>query len=65
MLINKGKSTNLKYLNDSDAFIGYSNNMDDIHRNIEECNLNKNLLIKKFYINFYYLVVDLHKNEKI
>ena len=31
----------LKYLNDSKAFIEYSSDMDDIHTNIEEYNLNK------------------------
>ena len=35
LLIKKRESTGLKYLNDSKAFIGYSNNMDDIYRNIE------------------------------
>ena len=35
-LINKGERTGLKHLNDSKAFIEYSNNMDDIYENIEE-----------------------------
>ena len=35
LLIKKRESTGLKYLNDSKAFIEYSNNMDDIYRNIE------------------------------
>ena len=30
-LINERKSTELKYLNDSKAFINYSNNMDNIY----------------------------------
>ena len=30
------------YLNDSKAFIQYSNNIDDIYKNIEEHNPNKN-----------------------
>ena len=38
----KQKSTELKHLNNSKVFIEYSNNMDDIYDNIEECNLNKN-----------------------
>ena len=37
LLINKRESTGLKYLNDSKAFIEYSNDMDDIYKNIEEC----------------------------
>ena len=41
LLINKRESTGLKYLNDSKAFIEYSNDMDDIYKNIEEYNPNK------------------------
>ena len=33
--INKGESTELKHLNDSKAFIEYSNDIDDIYKNIE------------------------------
>ena len=40
-LINKQESTGLKHLNDSKAFIEYSNDMDDIYKNIEEYNPNK------------------------
>ena len=40
-LINKRKITGLKYLNDSIAFIEYSNDMDDIYEYIKEHNLNK------------------------
>ena len=40
-LINKWKSTDLKHLNDSKAFIEYSNDMDDIYKYIEEYNPNK------------------------
>ena len=36
LLINKRESAGLKYLNDSKAFIEYSNDMDDIYKNIEE-----------------------------
>ena len=38
---NKRKSTGLKYLGDSKAFIEYSNNMDALCKNIEESNPNK------------------------
>ena len=40
LLINKRKSTSLKCLNDSKAFIEYSNDTDDIYKNIEEYNPN-------------------------
>ena len=42
LLINKRESTGFKYLNDSKAFIEYSNDMDDIYKNIEEYNPNEN-----------------------
>ena len=47
LLINKIESTDLKYLNDSKPFTEYSNDMDDIYKNIEEYNPNKkwNLLV--------------------
>ena len=38
LLINKRESAGLKYFNDSKCFIEYSNNMDDIYKNIEENN---------------------------
>ena len=41
LLINKRESTGLKYLNDSKIFIDYSDDMDDIYKNIEENNPNK------------------------
>ena len=34
-LINKRESTGLRHFNDSKPFIGYSNDMDDIYKNIE------------------------------
>ena len=40
-LINKLESTGLKLLNDSKAFIEYSNDMDDFYKNIEENNPNE------------------------
>ena len=35
-LIDEGESTGLKHFDDSKAFIEYSNDMDDIYKNIEE-----------------------------
>ena len=40
-LIIKQESTGLKHFNYSKAFIEYSNDMDDIYKNIEENNPNK------------------------
>ena len=41
LLINKRESSRLKYLNDSKAFIEYSNYMEDTYKNIEEYNPNR------------------------
>ena len=41
LLINKRENTGLKYLNDSKACIEYSNDIDDIYKNIEEYNPNR------------------------
>ena len=40
-LINKRESTGLKHLNYSKAFTDYTNDKDDIYKNIEEYNPNK------------------------
>ena len=40
-LIDKQESTEVKHLNDSKAFIKYSNDMVDIYKNIEQYNPNK------------------------
>ena len=44
-LINKRESAGLKHLNDSKAFNEYSNDMDDIYKNIEEYNPKKHCTI--------------------
>ena len=41
LLTNKRESTGLKYFNDSKAFTDFSNDMDDIDKNIEQYNPNK------------------------
>ena len=40
-LINKQESIGLKHLNDSIAFVEYTNNIDDVYKNIEEYEPNK------------------------
>ena len=40
-LINKRESTGLKHFNDPKAFIEYSNDMQDVYKNIDECNADK------------------------
>ena len=44
------------------AFIEYSNDMDDIYKNIEECNPNKK---QKILIVFDDLIADMLSNKKI
>ena len=60
--INKEESTGLKYLNDSKAFIEYSNNMDDIYKNIEEYNPNKK---RKILIVFDDMIADMLSYKKL
>ena len=49
-LINKRESTGSKHINDSKTFIEYSNDMDDICKNIEEYNPNKKQNINCFWL---------------
>ena len=49
-LINKRASTGLTHFNDSKSFIEYSNDMNDIHKHIEEYNPKKK---HKILIVFY------------
>ena len=41
LLTNERESTGINYINDSKAFTEYSNDMDNIYKNIEEYNSNK------------------------
>ena len=61
-LNNKGDSTSLKDFNDSKAYTEYSNNMDDIHKNIEEYNLNKK---RKTLIVFDAMIADMLNNKDL
>ena len=60
LLINKRKSTGLKYLIDLKALIEYSNNVDDIY--IEEYNPNRK---RKILIVFDDMIADMHSNKKL
>ena len=60
MLINKRKSTGLKYLNNSKVFIEYSDDMDDIYKNIEEYNPNKK---QKILTVFDDMMADMLSNK--
>ena len=41
ILVNKRQSTGLKQFNDPKFSIEYSNDMQDVYKNIEECNIGK------------------------
>ena len=61
LLINKRKSAGLKYLSDSKTFIEYSNDMNDIYKNIEEYNPNKK---REILIVFDDMIDDMVNNKK-
>ena len=61
-LINKRESTGLEYFDNSKAFIEYSNDMDDIYKNIEEYNWNKK---RKILITFDDMIADMMSNKRL
>ena len=62
LLIHKRESTGLNYLNDLKAFIEYSNDMDDIYKNIKEYDPNKR---RKILIIFDDVNGDILSNKKL
>ena len=62
LLIKKRENTDLKCFNDSKDFIEYSNDMDDIYKNIEDYNPNKK---RKILIVFDDMIADMLSNEKL
>ena len=61
-LFKKQESTVLKHFNGSKALIGYSNDIDDIYKNIEEYNLNKK---RKILIIFDDMIAHMPSNKKL
>ena len=61
-LINKRESTGLKHFNDPKAFIEYSNYMQDVYKNIEEYNVDKE---HKILIVFDIMIADLINNKNL
>ena len=61
-LINKTESTGLKHFDDPKAFIEYSNNMQDVYKNIEEYNADKE---HKILIVFDDMIADMINNKKL
>ena len=62
LLINKRERVGLKHLNDSKAFIEYSNDIDHIYKNIEDYNPNKK---QKLLIVFDDMIADMLSNKKL
>ena len=52
----------MKYLNDSKAFIEYSDDMDNIYKNVEEYNRNKK---RKMSIVFDNMIADILSNKNL
>ena len=61
-LINKTESTGLKHFDDPKAFIEYSNNMQDVYKNINEYNADKE---HKILIVFHDMIADMINNKKL
>ena len=61
-LINKRESTGLKHANDPKAFIEYSNDMQDVYKDINEYNIDKE---RKILIVFYDMIADMINNKKL
>ena len=62
LIINKRESTGLKHLNDPKAFIEYSNDMQDVYKNIEEYNIGNK---SKILIVFDDMIADMINNKKL
>ena len=61
-LINKRESTGLKHFNDPKAFTEYSNDMQDVYKNIDEYKLDKE---RKILIVFDDMIADMITNKNL
>ena len=61
-LITKSENIGSKHFTDSKAFIEYSNNINDIYKNIEEYNPNKK---RKMLMVFDDVIADMLSNKKL
>ena len=62
LLINKREVTGLKYLNDSEDFVKYSDVTDDVYKNSEEYNPNNK---RKILIIFDDMIADMLSNKNL
>ena len=61
-LFNKRENLGLKHYDDPTAFIEYSNDLQDVYKNIEEYNLGKK---RKILIVFDDIIADMINNKKL
>ena len=61
-LINKRGSTGLKHFKDPKAFIEYSNDMQDVYKNIDEYNIDKE---RKILIVFDEMIANMINDKKL
>ena len=61
ILINKRESTGLNHFNDPKAFIKYSNDMQDVYKNIEEYNIGKKRKVLRVFDD---MNADMINNKK-
>ena len=61
-LINICKRVGLKHFNDPKAFTEYSNDVQDVYKNIDEYNINKEHKILKVFVD---MIGDLINNKKL
>ena len=60
-LIKNRENAGIKHVNDSNAFIEYSNTMDDVYKNIDDYNPNRR---RKILIIFDDMIADILTNKK-
>ena len=60
-LMKKRKDTGIKYCNDPNAFIEFSNRMDDVYQNIDDCNPSRK---RKILIVFDDMIANIMTSKK-
>ena len=60
-MIKNRENAGIKHVNDSNAFIEYSNTMDDVYKNIDDYNPNRR---RKILIIFDDMIADILTNKK-
>ena len=61
LLIKKRENVGIKHCNNPNAFIEYSNTMDDVYKNIDEYNPSRK---RKFLIVFDDMIADIMTNKR-